>query len=81
MHHAPRQALYCPTGLEFGGPDPQQLQNNRETRILMTDGSYEVIRDDWRSPTSEVPQRPWVGQAVFFDKGIKRAWLPEESRR
>jgi len=46
LHHAPRQALYCPTGLEFGGPDPQQLQNNRETRILMTDGSYEVIRDD-----------------------------------
>jgi len=54
------------------------LRPMRETRILMSDGTYDTIRDDWHARTSPNPLTPWVGQTVFFDKGMKRGRLPDQ---
>jgi len=78
VHHTPRVSLYAPEHATFGGPDPQMLRLLRETRILMTDVTYDIIRDDWHQRTSPDPMTPWVGQTVFFDKGLKRTRLPEQ---
>jgi hypothetical protein len=78
-HHTPRLDLYAPTHAEFGGPDPQFLRPQRETRILKTDGSYKDVHDDWHHPSVPLnPSTPWTGQTMFFDKGAKRVRVPEQ---
>ena len=69
-HLIQRTSLFVPTRAE-DGPDVTTLSNVRVTHVMFSDGTMDIIRDDWKSvdDARRVLPMPWTGETWFFLSG------------
>ena len=73
-HLVQRTSLFVPTRAE-DGPDVTTLSNVRVTHVMFSDGTMDIIRDDWKSAddSRRVLPMAWTGEAWFFCRVTNRA--------
>ena len=80
VHVAARRALFDPRG-GAEGPDPATLSGVRVTHVQYSDGSADVVRDDWTEATEQACLlEPWVGETWFFHTGVSPEPTPFRKR-
>ena len=85
IHEVPREFLCVPTGLD--GPKTWWITDERITELMLSDGTKETLRDEWRgcleTDIIRIPPcargEKWTGRTLFpkkLDGSCGKAWPP-----